>query len=177
MQTLNGLGSLLAPFLPPMFGFLSTKDWFLLLNWWFPFWRKSERILKIWSLIGSFTTQTMRFQTGYQAIKRSYLSSTTLQTIKIHSLGLFWNTKGVWNGLNGCLNGKFVAFPPTKPYLTHTKQSVGIFSRAKGIGIGIGVIGSLIGKFDAFPPTKPYFNAYETLYWVWNTRISWIDCF
>ena len=53
--------------------------------------RKFERILLIWwSLIGCCNNLTMMFQNEI-----FYFSSTTLETLKIHSLELFWNTKGV----------------------------------------------------------------------------------
>jgi hypothetical protein len=67
---------------------------------------------------------------------------------------LFWNTKEIGNGLIGSLNGKFGAFPQTKPDLTRRKHLMGLFSNTRGIGSG--VIESLNDKLDAFPPKKPY---------------------
>jgi len=37
-------------------------------------------------------------------------------------MGSFSNTKGI-AGVIGSLNGKFDAFPPTKPFLKYTKHS------------------------------------------------------
>lgn len=86
--------------------------------------RKSKRSMKIRrSSIGSITLLTMRWKIAYQAIQRSYFTSTTLRAIKINSMGLFLRNKGIGTGMVVCLNGKFDGFPSINLYLTHWKHS------------------------------------------------------
>jgi hypothetical protein len=91
---------------------------------------------------------------AYQAVIRRYFPTTTRQTHKIQSFGLFWNTKGIGYGLIGSINGKFGDFPQTKPYLTRRKHLMGLFLNTRGIGTG--VIESLSNKLDAFPSKKHF---------------------